>query len=449
VRVSSLILGLAALVASPAAHAVPPADGFLVWASNREDGRHEIYLQVLATGAVTRLTHEGGKAPRWSPDGRWVSYYHTADNTAHVVRWDGSEDREVCAAAPFKDALAALWPHDNSGLLCMQRVTFDGETDHEYRLFDPESGENELLFRHNEFTHIKGWRFEPGGLTHDGRFLVGWAVGLFRNGHTADNGTFAGEHSTVVLDVQDKGRIYYFGSGCLSATPPAGRMIYHVSRDCPEPPDISRMNLDDLMTRESYALELGYGDAEWGHEYMPDISNDGTWMVYAASLGCHDWYSCDYDVFLHRLGAGTTERVKLVEHPGNDNFPALYVGPAWQADPADADAVEHEHDAGDGEDEPVTPEPAGEAEGEGSEAKADDGNRDGDGTGSTEAEADAAAAIDDDEVDTVTGTPPSPCGCGVARGAGNGLNLVFLGLVLLIRRSATRCARLDASEAKS
>ena len=415
-RIPALFASLALSLAGPAlSRAEVPGDGWLVWSSNREDGRHEVYLKALGSGAVARLTHDGGRTPRWSPDGRWISYHHPSDNTAHVVRWDGSEDHEVCEAAPVKDALAAFWTHDNSGLVCIQKTTTGGETDYEYRLLDPESGENELLFRHNGFPHLVGWRFEPGGITHDGRYLVGWAVGLFRDGYTADNGTFQAEHATVVLDIEDKQHIYWLASGCLSATPPQGRWVYHISRECPAPPDISRMSLDHLDTRESYELELGFEDEQWGHEYMPAVSNDGEYLVYAASLGCHDWYSCDYDVFLHELGAQSGERTRLVEHPGNDNFPDLFVGVMWSSD-ADAD-LDVEGDAGDA----------------------------GDGSDACEAE---AREDEGPEVDAVTGASPSPCGCGAAAGPPGGLTLLALCGLLLTRRRAARCARLDSSEAK-
>jgi hypothetical protein len=102
--------------------------------------------------------------------------------------------------------------------------------------------------------------------------------------------------------------------------------VYHVTRESESLPDIYRLRLDDLDARASYGAEVAHIDAEWGHEYMPSISNDGTWLVYGASVGCHDWYNCDYDIFLHQLGAQPDQRERLVEDAANDSFPSLYIG---------------------------------------------------------------------------------------------------------------------------
>lgn len=46
----------------------------LVYASDREDGRFELWLSELATGRERRLTTDGGGVPAWSPDGAEIAY---------------------------------------------------------------------------------------------------------------------------------------------------------------------------------------------------------------------------------------------------------------------------------------------------------------------------------------------------------------------------------------
>jgi len=312
------------LLAAPV-RAEVPADGWIVFASNREDARHEIYRMRADGSDVTRLTYLGGKVPAFSPDGAWVLYHLPAEGSIHIMRPDGSGDFKICDGATVSDGVPAFWLRDRlrrNQLVCAAPSGGDVE----YYLADPQSDELVFLFRKNDFTHLQTTRFEPGGITPDGRWLVGWAFGLYSGGYTGDNGTFDAPHSTVVLDIQDKERIYYFGPGCLSSIAPEGGLVYHVTRDSPTVPDMARMHIDDLMTRSSYEIELALPDAEWGHMYMPAVSNDNSWLAYAASQGCHDWYTCDYDIFLHKLGAGTTERTRLTQNPANDNFPSIFVG---------------------------------------------------------------------------------------------------------------------------
>ena len=316
---------LAAILLAAPVRAEVPEDGWVVFASNREDGRHEIYRMKADGSDVVRMTFNGGATPSFSPDGSWILYQRMPPNgTVRVMRPDGSEDHEVCDRTPIFDSPPAFWMKDGSGLVCAEGEAGEGNT--EYYLVDPGTLERSLLFTKDEFAHLRHTRFEPGGITPDGRWLVGWAFGLYEGGYTGDNGTFYAPHCTVVLDLEDYQRIYYLGPGCLSSIAPEGGLVYHVTRDSPTGPDIASMHIDDLMTRSSYQIELALADEEWGHTYMPSVSNDSLWLAYSASQGCHNWYDCDYEIFLHQLGAGITERTRLTQNPANDNFPSIFIG---------------------------------------------------------------------------------------------------------------------------
>jgi hypothetical protein len=304
-----------------------PADGWVVWHSNRADAQHDIYLMRADGSEVRRLTQEGGTYPMWSPDGHWIAYRHTADNTVRVIRWDLSESKQVC------DGFPVFWLQDGSGVVCGEPN--DGFEDgkslaNTYTLVNPDTGESRVLFHRDDFAQVQGGHFIPGGMTRDGRWITAWAFGLFGEGYQADNGFFQSEHASVVLDMNDKSKLYFLGPGCLTATSPFGTKVYHVSRQGPTAPDIFSLDLNDLATRQSYAIELGNPDDDWGHEYFPNISNDNRWLVYGGSNNCHPWFDCDYEIFIHKLGAPPTERTRLTEDPANDGFPTIFVGELWK-----------------------------------------------------------------------------------------------------------------------
>lgn len=329
---SSLIRPLCALCvglllgASLPARAEVPSEAWLVWMSNRESSRHEVYISRVGPSApagseapVRRLTIGSGEFPTWAPDGRWIAYRRQRDDGGRVVRHDGSGDKSICAGTPH------FWLADNSGVVCGKNATNGNNGD--FFLVDPDSGEQKLLFSRDDFKHLKGKSFKPGGITADGRWMVAWVYGLFAGGYTADNGVFKSTHATVVLDLQDKSKLYYLGPGCMAATAPSGDFIYHVSRAVvATQPDILKLSTKDVLTRKSYQLVVANVDDDWGHEYFPSISNDGKWLTYGASNGCHHWWECDYEIFVHRIGAAPTSRQRITFHQENDSYPALFVG---------------------------------------------------------------------------------------------------------------------------
>lgn len=310
------LIALAAVLFAAPAWAEVPADGWLVWSSLRQGGRHEVYRARADGTEITQLTKTGGKRPAWSPDGRLIGFNGGPGELASVMRWDGSDARKV-----FDGELVA-WMHDGSGMVCRKGQDF--------HLVDPVSGGARKLFSTGDFDHLGDRFFWAGGISGDGRWLVGY-VQTNRTGYPYSNGTFVpklAENASVVLDIRDPSKIYFLGWGCQPTTSPDD-LLFHVCGD--EPPcenDIKGMNVADLMDRRSYHAEVAIPNPDWGHLYNPRISTDGKWLTYVANTGtCLDQSTCDYDVFIHRIGAGVTERTRVAQHPANDNWPHLYVGP--------------------------------------------------------------------------------------------------------------------------
>jgi len=288
---------------------------WVTWASNREGGRHEIYLMETSKKEITKLTSRGGQKPRWAPDGRWIAYYDDTDHETRIVRPDGSGDRVAC------EGQIRYWLHDNRGFIC-RRV--DG-----FYLVNPEDGDatpSKLVYRKSDFTQLVGNVFDTTGATHDGRYVVA-VTDQYRNGFTGTNGAFKADWTAVAFDMQHRDKIYVIGPGCQPTTPPTGNWVYHVQRGTATSPDLLKLDIRDLKDRGSYSVEMSHKNSDWGHEYFPSVSNDNEWMIYGASTGCHDFDTCDYELFLHPLGAGSTARERLTFNKANDRWPAIHVVP--------------------------------------------------------------------------------------------------------------------------
>lgn len=299
-----------------------PQEGWVVWASTREDGRHEIYRARADGNELLRLTKNGGQLPTWSPDGSWVSYIKEEEEEVWLVRPDGSEDHKIA------DGLARFWVY-NGGALMVQ---------HGEQLYkvDPATGQQTPFVAKADFARIKSSsveKFTASGLTADERFLV-VSTDFYESGAEGDNGTFKHGWGPQVLDLQNKDKLYFIGEGCEGTLTPSSNTIFHVNAGNYPDTRFYRMDLKDLESRSSYKLEFDTANEDWGHEYFPRVSTDGQWMVYGATdwdaagdEKCHDHDTCDYEIFIRRVGAQGRQR--LTESPSNDQWPHLYVGPLW------------------------------------------------------------------------------------------------------------------------
>jgi Tol biopolymer transport system component/DNA-binding winged helix-turn-helix (wHTH) protein len=141
-------------------------------ASSSPDGRALVYAGVTESRTSIRVRHQDGRDlevaprgfwPRWSPDGRWIAYTTSnpegGDGTMHIVRPDGSENRQLTTTA--SQTYGLTWMPDSS------RVIFSTQQDGSTTLWsvDIENGDRQTVTR------------GPGTCTcpavaHDGRRLV-------------------------------------------------------------------------------------------------------------------------------------------------------------------------------------------------------------------------------------------------------------------------------------
>ena len=60
------------------------------------------------------------------------------------------------------------------------------------------------------------------------------------------------------------------------------------------------------------------------HEYFPQLSADGKWLVWAATQRGHDHDIADYEIYLWKVGAEPQTATRLTYHSGNDRWPDIF-----------------------------------------------------------------------------------------------------------------------------
>ena len=295
----------------------PQIDGLVVWSSNRS-GNHELYLLDLRARSVRLLTRHPNVDffSRFSPDGRrvlflrsqreWVSARDKSAWDLMVVNADGTGEEPLA-----RGVYHPTWLADGSGILFergTQFVRYDLVTRRESVLLDVAKAFPGV----GEMGDVE--------LSPDGRRLAFGLRGTF-SGAFGLSGRFSG---AVVCDLDARALAILTREQACQTTwaPDGGRVLWmetggqggtRVMTGAPDGTD--RRVLMDLPGARS-------------HEYFPKLSNDGRWLVWAASAEGHEHDRADYEIFLWRAGTPWGQAVQLTHHVGNDQWPDLWIRPA-------------------------------------------------------------------------------------------------------------------------
>ena len=282
-------------------------EGQLVWSSNRT-GNHELYLLDLGARTVRRLTNTPYVEffSRFSPDGRRIlfsrsqrEYVSPRDASAwdvYVMNVDGTGERLLARNgyspqwAPAGDAITYLRGDQ------VIRMDLDrGGPGRESVLLDGPTTEG-----------IKGGMETPE-LSPDGTRLAVTVRAPHYGG-------------VAIVDLVTRAVTPLSpGSACQLTWMPRGEGLLWME---------SRGNGGtQIMTGGPGRSREVFMDlpGTYSHEYFPRVSNDGRWLVWGAAAQGHEHDRADYEIFVWRLGQPAGEVVRLTHHPGNDQWPDLYV----------------------------------------------------------------------------------------------------------------------------
>ncbi len=281
--------------------------GLLVWSSNRT-GNHELYLLDLRTRAVRRLTNTPQVEffSRFSPDGRRIlftrsqrDYVSPRDPTAwdvYVMNVDGSGERLLA-----RNGYSPQWAPGGDAIIFLRgdqviRVELDGAG----------AGRESVLLDGPRTAGIEGGMETPE-LSPDGaRLAVTVRSRQYGGVAVVDLATRA---VTRLSPGQACQITWVPGSGALLWMETRGNGGTQIVAGGPGQPRGVFMDLPGA----------------YSHEYFPRVSNDGRWLVWGAAASGHEHDRADYEIFVWQIGRPVSEAVRLTHHPGNDQWPDLFV----------------------------------------------------------------------------------------------------------------------------
>jgi len=323
-----LLAGCSAISGAPpkGADDAPPADavasmkevgekagGLIVWSSSRVEN-HDLYTMKTDGSDVKQIT-SGDQVdwfPRFSPDGAkvlfcrskvgWVSE-RDANNSdkwdLYTVSSTGGEPEKV-----IKDASWGSWISQDEVLFVRGTKIYRSKLG---------SGEETLIMDSDGVSDLNGALLQQPELSHDGKYIA-----ITLRGSKRETGLWNIAKKTWTqtgLGCQinwtpDQEAIYW-----VHPTGNGGSRILKMPIKAGQPPkdvDEDKLEFMDMPGRRS-------------HEYFPQLSADGKWLVWGITQRGHDHDIADYEIYLWEVGSPSDKAVRLTYNSGNDRWPDIFI----------------------------------------------------------------------------------------------------------------------------
>jgi Tol biopolymer transport system component len=287
--------------------------GTIVWSSSRAEN-HDLYVMNTDGSDVRQITR--GDAvdwfPRFSPDGSKILFcrskkgWRSEEDANSDGKWDlftvapdGTNETKVVDNASW-----GTWVSNDE--IVYARVT---------KVFRRKlaGGDEKLLLDSAGMPALDGALLQQPELSPDGKYLAITLRGSKRETGIWDLEKKAWTRASDGCEIAwapDGQRVYWVhptgegGSRVLSTPAAAGKPATQASED--------QLTFMDLPGRRS-------------HEYFPQLSADGKWLVWAATQRGHDHDTADYEVYIWEVGAPFSAAARLTFDASNDRWPDIFI----------------------------------------------------------------------------------------------------------------------------
>jgi Tol biopolymer transport system component len=287
--------------------------GKIVWSSSRL-GNHDLFVMNTDGSGVKRLT-EGDPVdwfPRYSPDGTRILFVRSKKGWVSE-RDANAEGKWDLYTMPADGGAATKVVDDGSwGTWVDDRTILYVRGTRIYR-HDLDRDEDKLLVDSTKVDSLEGALLQQPQMSPDGRYLAITLRGSKRE--------------TGVWDMSKKAWTRT-GDGCQINWTPDGKQVYWVHPTGNGGSRVFRMKMagaaaaEDISDDDKTFIDL---PGRRSHEYFPELSRDGRFLVWAATQRGHDHDIADYEVYLWKVGDAPEEAARLTFHSGNDRWPDIYL----------------------------------------------------------------------------------------------------------------------------
>ena len=308
------------------------AHGQIVWSSSRL-GNHDLFT-MSTDGSNVRPITKGDNVdwfPRFSPDGSRILF--TRSKKGWVFERDANTDGkwDIFTVSPDGADLTKVVDNASWGTWIGNGEIVYARATALYRR-KLAGGDETLLVDSTKVKDLDGALLQQPEMSRDGNYVAITLRGSKRETGIWDlqakTWTRTGEGCQINWYPQG-GEVYW-----MHPTGNGGSRVLHLPVDGSKPSksdaDLDAITLIDIPGRRS-------------HEYFPQLSADGKWLVWAATQRGHDHDIADYEIYLWEVGSPAEKAVRLTYHSGNDRWPDIFIPGA--AAPEAAAAKEHEEPA--------------------------------------------------------------------------------------------------------
>lgn len=301
------------------------AAGRIVWSSSRV-ANHDLFTMNTDGSDVKQIT-KGDDVdwfPRFAPDGSKILFSRSkqgwvSERDANASeKWDiftidadGSNPQKVA-----KDASWGSWISQDEILFVRGTKVFRSKV---------ATGEETQIMDSEGVSELDGALLQQPELSSDGKLI---AI------------TLRGSKRETGLWNIDKKTWTQTGLGCQINWTPDHSAIYWVHPTGNGGSRILKMPIaDGAPPKDADVDQAEFMDlpGRRSHEYFPELSSDGKWLVWGITQRGHDHDTADYEIYLWEVGSPKEKAVRLTYNSGNDRWPDIFLPSAAKAaEPAEA-----------------------------------------------------------------------------------------------------------------
>jgi Tol biopolymer transport system component len=299
--------------------------GKVVWSSARL-GNHDLFV-MNTDGSDAHPITKGETVdwfPRFSPSGQKILF--TRSKKGWVYERDAnSEDKwDIWTVSPEgKDENKVVENASWGSWLSEDEIIYVRGTKIFRRKL--EGGKEVQVMNSEGVSDLDGALLQQPEMSHDGKYLA-----ITLRGSKRETGIWNIEKKTWTKT----------GLGCQINWTPDGKRIYWVNPTGNGGSEVfsAPMQGGKPVHADASEDELRFMDlpGRRSHEYFPELSADGKWMVWAATQRGHDHDIADYEIYIWEVGSKPESAARLTFHTANDRWPDIFIPSAAAAAPAAA-----------------------------------------------------------------------------------------------------------------